>query len=90
MEYQGDNQFTKVVKALKFVQEQFDRVLLEMEKIGCGFTKAGVGNLIVEGLAAPTPSMKRSLAKRGTIIEALGDKLNVQVKKSSHYKNSRD
>lgn len=90
MEYQGDNQFTKVVKALKFVQEQFDRVLLEMEKIGCGFTKAGVGNLIVEGLAAPTPTMKRSLAKRGTIIEALGDKLNVQLKKSSHYKNSRD
>jgi hypothetical protein len=82
MEYQGDNQFTKVVKALKFVQEQFDRVLIQMQRISVPTPKQKGANQQLEKILIASPSIvRRGSTRIGTIIDALGDKLNVQIKK---------
>lgn len=80
MNYQGNNQFTKVVKALKFVQDQFEHVSKYMDKVDCGLTKIQVENLLATALS---PDSKRSSRKRRqTIIDALEVRLNVSHKRS--------
>jgi hypothetical protein len=82
MNYQGDNQFTKVVKALKFIQEQFNVVLKNMDKVECGMTQIGIGNLIANAMS-PKNGGRTRRNKKGTIIDALGDRLNIENLKQS-------
>lgn len=83
MNYQGDNQFTKVVKALKFVQEQFDRVTKSMDSVDCGMTKISIGNFLSNAMHPPSGSRSNRRSKGGTIIEALEVKLKGVGKKTN-------
>ena len=88
MSYQGDNQFTKVVKALKFIQDQFDRVMKNMDKVECGVTKIAIGNLIASALSPKENAHSNSIRKkRNTIIDTLGAKLDVQIQSNAANKH---
>ena len=80
------------MKALHFVQENLEKVMLAMEKVDCGITGTAVANIFVNMLNKKGQSIQperksRANSKRlGTIIESLGQKLKVEVSGASFFK----
>jgi len=85
MSYQGENKYTRTVRALRLVREKFEVILTDIGAIELGFTQYGIGQLIVGGLGNRSTKRKTSKTKGKTFMDGFNNTLKVtRLSKFAH------
>jgi Ca2+-binding EF-hand superfamily protein len=82
MSYQGENKYTRTVRALRLVREKFEVVFQFTYNLEVGYTKYGIGQLIVGGLTKRGKKRKASKSKDNTFMNEFHNTLKVTKKLS--------
>lgn len=82
MSYQGENKYTRTVRALRLVRERYESVLGSFEDMNLGYEKTGIGTLIAQGIMLKHMSRRRS---QRFPTKTFMDKFAKNIKKKSKF-----